>query len=250
MTAQASAARTLQATPGVAPRRRWSPGHALIIATGILAALFTMLSLRAADERTSVVVAQRNISAGERIDTSAFRVQSLRVDSALRTQLFTKSEMTALATHVALTTIRDGDPILKSALVPSATSDGRRAMSIPVAPERAVGGKLRAGDRVDVYSTGNRSAAIANNVEVLDATRLSSGPLRASDTQTIVLAVTAEQASRIATVVGSPDIVIVQATGASTASSDGTTTPSDSGSPGIRPTEAPSSAPLKGATGG
>lgn len=227
-------------------RRRWSTGHVVMIVAGLLGAVLTLLALRAADNRVAVSVASADLPAGARIASTSFTTKQLRIDSALRATLVTPADIATLDGSIVLTPVKAGEPVLKAALVKSAASDGRRSLSLPIAPERAVAGKLRNGDRVDVYTSGNKGGLITTNVEVLDVIRAESGPLSAKDSMTVVLAVDAEQASKLAPVVGSSDIVLVQATGAGPASNarpaGPTLTPLPAGTP-VAPAPTPGATP-------
>ena len=198
-------------------RKRWSLGHIVMIIAGLLGATVTLLALRATDTRTEISVAQGTLAAGSRISASSFTTKRVEFDDALRASVLTPSEVASFDGATVLIPISAGDPVPKSALVPAAATGGRRSLSLPIAPERAVGGKLRTGDRVDVYTTGTKGTLITTNVEVLDVIRADGGPLSASDTLTVVLAVDSAQATRIAPIVGSTDVVLVQATGAKAA---------------------------------
>ncbi len=200
-------------------RKRWSTGHIVMIIAGLLGATVTLLALRATDTRTEISVAQGNLAAGSRISASSFTTKRVEFDDALRASVLTPSDVASFDGATILIPVSAGDPVPKSALVPAAATGGRRSLSLPIAPERAVGGKLRTGDRVDVYTTGTKGTLITTNVEVLDVIRADGGPLSASDTLTVVLAVDNAQATRIAPIVGSTDVVLVQATGAQSADS-------------------------------
>ncbi|MFZ4515230.1 MAG: RcpC/CpaB family pilus assembly protein [Acidimicrobiia bacterium] len=187
-----------------------------MLIAGLLGAVLTLVALRAADTRVAVPVAATDLTAGTRIAATSFTVRNVRIDAALRDKLVRPQDLSALTDAVLLTPISAGAPIPRTALVTGIAGDNRRAVSLPIAPERAVGGRLRAGDRVDVYTSGQRGALISNNVEVLEVIKTDKGPLTARDTITIVLAVDSEQANKIAPIVGSQDVVLVQTTGAPT----------------------------------
>lgn len=216
-----------------------------MLVAGLLGVVLTLVALRAADARVGVPVAATDLAAGTRVTPSSFTIRSVRLDSTLHETLVRPNDLQALNGAVLLTPLAAGSPIPRTALVASISGDTRRAVSLPIAPERAVGGRLRSGDRVDVYTTGQRGTLITTNVEVLDVLKPSSGPLAARDTLTIVLAVDAEQANRIAPIVGSQDVVLVQTTGASTVR---VTAPAAS-TPAPTPA-APVTTPTTGVTGG
>ena len=223
--------------PQTRKARRWSTGHIVMIVAGLLGAVLTLLALRATDARVEVSVASTNLSAGTRVSAASFTTKKVRLDPTLRASFLNPADVSDAAGSLVLTPIDAGAPIPKSALAKPATRDGRRSLSLPIAPERAVGGKLHNGDRVDVYTTGIKGGLVTTNVEVLDVLRASSGPLSAKDSLTVVLAVASEQAAKLAPIVGATDVSLVQATGAT---------------PKTPPTSAPavSAAPIEGTPGG
>ena len=62
--------------------------------------------------------------------------------------------------RIAGTTIAAGELVTSRTLRRRAASHGLRAMSIPIDPARAVGGRLGAGDRVDVLFAGQQAVSI------------------------------------------------------------------------------------------
>lgn len=226
-------------------KRRWSTGHVVMIIAGLLGAALTLLALRAADARVPISVASTDMSAGSSVSAMSFTTKQVRLDTTLRTALVTPGDVAAYSGAILLVPVKAGEPIPKAALAKRATLDGRRSVSMPIAPERAVGGKLRNGDRVDVYTTGSKGALIATDVEVLDVIRSDNGPLSAKNSLTVVLAVTNTQAAKIAPIVGSSDVVLVQSTGAADRTSTPTSpttaalTPITSSAPAAAPQETP-----------
>ena len=62
--------------------------------------------------------------------------------------------------RIATVTIESGEPIIRRELRTRAAKAGLRAMSIPIDPSRAVGGRLAAGDRIDVLFAGDHEVSI------------------------------------------------------------------------------------------
>ena len=217
--------------PTAKKKRRISTGHIVMIVAGLLGAALTLLALQAADAKATVVVASDNLSAGTRLDANAVTTKRVRIDDALRATVLTPDNAATYSGAILLIPVKSGEPIPKSALAKSATLDGRRALSMPIAPERAVGGRIHNGDRVDVYTTGSKGGLVTTNVEVLDVIHTDNGPLAAKNSLTVVLAVTNAQATKIAPIVGSDDVVLVQATGATPNGSESAPTPAPTAVP-------------------
>ncbi|HZJ47697.1 MAG TPA: RcpC/CpaB family pilus assembly protein, partial [Acidimicrobiia bacterium] len=122
-------------------------------------------------------------------------------------------EVTGLIGMVVTRSIPSGTLLFERDLfMPSATV---RAMSIPVDPEHAVGGTLRAGDRVDVLQSADGAARyVLVGAEVLTVSDGSSGALGGSGRYAITVALDAESALEIAAALSEGTLDLVRSTGA------------------------------------
>ena len=95
-------------------------------------------------------------------------------------------------------------------------------MSIPIDPARAVGGRLAAGDRVDVLFAGERAVSIiVADAEVLAVDARGRGGIGESASPfTVTLAVNARQSQLVAAAVADGNVSLARTTGAT--SSKGT----------------------------
>jgi Flp pilus assembly protein CpaB len=95
-------------------------------------------------------------------------------------------------------------------------------MSIPIDPSRAVGGRLSAGDRVDVLFTSRDSASIiVTDAKVLAVDERRNGGIGQSTSSfTLTIAVDAKESLLVAAAIADGNISIARTTGA--ASSQGT----------------------------
>ncbi len=93
------------------------------------------------------------------------------------------------------------------------------AMTIPVTPEHAVGGALRAGERVDVYGTfgagnaGSHTTVLVRSVQIIDVVQAGGLALDNEAPAGITVAVTSQEAARLAFAVHNAEIDIVRVTG-------------------------------------
>ena len=90
-------------------------------------------------------------------------------------------------------------------------------MSIPIDPARAVGGRLAAGDRVDVLFAGERAVSIIvadAPVLAVDARGGASGLGESTSPFTVTIAVTARQSQLVAAAVADGNISLARTTGA------------------------------------
>ena len=114
---------------------------------------------------------------------------------------------------------RAGELVPRDWVSPGPVVASGRSLTIPVSPEHAVGGHLRIGDRIDVFATFNagdvraRTTAAARAVEVVGS--VEAGGLITGEEATvgITVAVTPEEAARLAFAIrtGEIDIARVEA---------------------------------------
>jgi Flp pilus assembly protein CpaB len=194
-------------------RGRLSSGHWVMIIAGVLAALVNVAALRAGGETIRVAVAAEQIDAGQIIEAGMLRFVDLAADDQLLAGLVTADAIATVTGAVTASPIAAGDPVLRSALVRG--TEGRRTMSVPIDPAHAAGGRLVAGDRVDVISVADGLARfIAEDVEVVGVADRGSGALGTVGAYHVTLAVDADTALRVALAMRTTTIELVRATGA------------------------------------
>jgi Flp pilus assembly protein CpaB len=209
-----------------APRRRFiarfSSGHLVMVAAGLLGMVLALAALRQDPGGVDVAVAAREIRSGEVVherDFGAERVQAAErvLDSFVRVR-----DLHRLNGRIAVATITAGDPVFRRELRPRAARSGLRAMSIPIDPSRAVGGRLAAGDRVDVLFTGDHEVSIiVRDASVLAVDAKGRGGIGETTSPfTVTIAVDARQSQLLAAAIADGDISIARTTGAR--SSEGT----------------------------
>jgi pilus assembly protein CpaB len=181
-----------------------------------------VLSFGALHERPAgvrVAVAAHEIRAGEAVTASDFRSESVTMGSALLATVVHASDLAHVGGRIAGFTIAPGELVARRTLRPRAARNGLRAMSIPIDPARAVGGRLEAGDRVDVLFAGQRAVSII----VADATVLavdvrgSGGIGQSASPFTVTIGVTARQSQLVAAAVADGNISLARTTGADSA---------------------------------
>lgn len=150
-------------------------------------------------EQVEVCVATRDIAAGERVDLSAVEMKLWVAD------LLPEEAVRANADAVGKTVTSS---ILKGEVISSKRFEsardalevpaGKEAVSVPAKAVQAVGGAVRPGMSVDVYSSGNTTTtAIARSVLVLATSVGEGGSLVSSDSGWITLAVEPERVQEI-----------------------------------------------------
>ena len=139
----------------------------------------------------TVVVANRPIAVGERIDGSALSTASVESGSPLATHGFTNPD--AVIGAVALAPLGEGELIQRSAVLSGAPPEPAREFSFPVDRDRALNGDLRAGERVDLLATYGSGAdatttVLARDARVIRITDAKSGGLGSSGKVILTLA--------------------------------------------------------------
>lgn len=213
------------------PRRprasRVSMGHAVIALAALVAVVANYAALRARDDSVRVAVLAADVAAGAPVGAEALAFADLRADQAVLATLVTPDVLADLDGRVAARALAAGDVLRRSDLVAATAPGGLRAMSVPIAPERAVGGRLRAGDRVDVIEVRDGEAVyLMTDAEVLDVPeRVGATGLGGLQTFSVTLAVDAESALRLALALATGDLALVRSTGAEPAQMERIGTP-------------------------
>lgn len=150
-------------------------------------------------EQVEVCVATRDVTAGEKIDMSAMEkrlwIADLLPDGAVREPSDVSGKMATSS-------------ILKSEVVSSKRFEsshsvldipaGKEALSVPAKAVQAVGGAVRPGMAVDIYSSGDTTTKpLAHDVIVLDTSVGNSGSLVSGDAGWITLAIESEHVQEI-----------------------------------------------------
>lgn len=195
--------------------RRLSATHILIAVVVILAFVLNLLVLQDRSATTLVVVADRPLAAGSTLDADAVRL--VPVDSSFEgmTGLVTADQLAFFNGWVVERSVSEGGLVDVSALVEPGSASGLRSMSLPVPIEHAAGGSLASGDRVDVISVEDGVAGfVAVDLEVIEVSEVASGSIGSISSFHVVVAVTPEQALRLAEALDADSLEMVRSTGA------------------------------------
>ena len=150
-------------------------------------------------EQVEVCVATRDIVAGEKVDLSAVETRLWVADLLPEQALRSTSDVLG---RVATSSIFKGEVLTEGRF--DATYDaldvprGKQAVSVPAKAVQAVGGAIRPGMSVDIYSSGDSTTtALASGVNVLDASISSTGSLTGGDGGWITLAIEPEKVQEL-----------------------------------------------------
>lgn len=212
--AMTGSAHPLEAQPRRVRRRRWRGAHLVMVLAGLLGLVLTLTALRQEPTGRRVAVANGPLEAGVRLGRSDVRFERVSGADDVLSALVDADD--AWRGKVVTARIETGEPLTQSRLRAAATTDGRRAMSIPVERARAVNGRLAPGDRVDVVqAAGGGALVVAADLEVLDVEDDRDGAFGGARGQvTITLAVDVAGSQRLAAVLADGDFVLTRVTGA------------------------------------
>ena len=198
---------------------RLSIGHLVMIVSGLLGVVLTVALLRGAETRVPVAVAVHDLAPGERLEPSDVRFEGVAMSDTLLATTLRRADVAKRRGDVVVGPVRAGELLTTGRLRPAAAPDGRRAMSIPIDPARAVAGDLVAGDRVDVVLAGRHEIAIVvAGAEVLAVDRAGDGAFgTATDQLTVTLAVDARESQLLTAGLADGDLAITRVTGARSA---------------------------------
>ncbi len=202
-------------------RSRLSLGHIVMLLAALLAGLLNYSLLRSRDTRVRVAVVADGLEAGAPLSSDGIRFVSLDADQAVLATLLQPAAVSGVEGWVATTTLASGELVRTSDLREPSAPGERRAMSIPVEPTHAVGGAIRAGDRVDVIAVrGGAASYVLTDAPVLATSGQSDrGALGGLAEFSVTLAVDDRSALRLAAAVHGDALEVVRSTGADPATS-------------------------------
>lgn len=163
----------------------------------------------------TVWVAERALSTGDVIERSDLSLDRIEL-SGDRLEHYAVAS-TDLVGSVVTQPVAQGELVALSGVARTAGSDHSRRLTIPIEVAHAVGGSLRAGDRVDVFSTvdggrlGTETFLVASDVEITDLVTVG-GLVGEESAIGVTVSVSAEDARRLVEALRSGAIDIVQIT--------------------------------------
>ena len=205
--------------PLAMPPRRWwtrlSSAHILIFSAGALAFIANLAVLRPAELPPNVAVASSDLLPGAVFDPARHvEYMPMTTDPELLARFVTEETVATLDGYVLSVRIDEGAALPFSALVGSATDDGRRIMSLPIERERAAGGTLSAGDLIDVIAVDSGVARyVVTGVEVMAVPDTKAGSFTGSSSYHVVLAVDSTSALELSVAMDTSTIQVIRSTG-------------------------------------
>lgn len=209
-------------TSPVRPRRsllsRFSTAHGLMALSALLTFVLVVTATKGSDAHLRVAAASTDLPAGARVTREALREVEVPADGALG-RATVRWDQIGVGDLVTAHPIAAGELLRPSDLVAAGVGVTQlRAMSVPVKRERAVGGTLRVGDRVDVVDVVDGTAQwIVTGAQVIAVPAPPSSRGLARDVGAlyhVVVEVDADQALALAEALTHDTVSVVRSTGA------------------------------------
>jgi len=182
---------------------RFTSGHLLMIISGLLAFLLTVVALSSRGEKIEVFVANNDIVAGEVLTLDKFK--SVDIPSSSFDDNYVSESVLRSGKSFASRSIFEGEALTKGDLTPQSSNSGVRLMSIPIDRSLAVNGEIAKGDRIDIVAAPEGECAYRAliNLEVTSAPRSgSSGGVLSSGSGRFVITVAIEEPGQDLTLAG------------------------------------------------
>ena len=196
-------------------RYRPSLSHIAIAFAVVLAFVLNYLALQGREATTLVAIADSPIAAGSPLTPDIVRLVPLPADFQGLEYLVREPDLARLEGWIVGRSVREGELIERSLVIPPGAGDGLRTMSIPVAAEHAAGATLVIGDRVDVISmVGEEPVFVASGLEVVSIADTTQTGLSASGPYHVVVGVSPTQALALARAIAAGSMEILRSTGA------------------------------------
>lgn len=201
---------------GAGPRAwlgRFSLGHGVMLAAALVAGVANYAVLRGEDTGVPVVVAAGDLRVGQTVGADDLRLTVVPEGTGLA-GLLDPGRRDALIGGVVTAATPAGAPLRTGDIrSPAAPMGGKRRMSVPVPVERAAGGAVRAGDRVDVLRVVEGVAGyVVSSAPVLDVLDRTDA-LAGGGGFAVTLAVDAAEARCLAEALADGEVSVVVATG-------------------------------------
>lgn len=172
--------------------------------------------LAGAEHTVEVWVAARDLAQDTRLSAADLEVADVRLTPDLLDRYATAAD--SLEGDWVMRPVGAGELISTRWTAPAATPGGS-SMSIPVAPEHAVGGALHAGDRIDVYATYDpgdsraRTSAVVRDAAVLSVVTAGGLVVDEESLVGVTIRVDSAEAARIAFAIRTAEIDVVRLDG-------------------------------------
>ncbi len=170
--------------------------------------------LKDAQSTVDVWTAARDLPQDQELESGDLVAKAVHLPPELMDHYLMAS--TDLEGAVLTRPVMQGELVSSGSVADEALAGAGRSMTIPVAPEHAVGGALRPGDRIDVFGTFDagdaraRTLLLVRAVSVLDIVKSGGLVVEEEAAVGVTVSVTPEEAARLAFAIRSADLDIVR----------------------------------------
>lgn len=213
------AGQVAQDTPRERPKRKKGarmPAPLIVVAIGFIVTALLVASLTGSDDGVPVAVAARTIAVGESLNPGDFRYVNAELPDELLGRSLRRADVASISGNVAKHTIEAGALVGRDDVAVAAGPQRQRAVSIPIDAERAVGGRLKPGDVVDVAdATSGVAVYVVTDAEVISVGVDTGGKAMTSSSRyAVTLGVDDTEALRLGPAFLSDKVYLVRSTGA------------------------------------
>jgi Flp pilus assembly protein CpaB len=185
---------------------------------GLLTAVAVYVVLQDSDPGQRVVAATTELQAGTVVPPDALTAVTVDVGEDQAARLVPAAELETVVGQVVANHLMPGDIVGRSDLRQPAAPEDRRAIALAVPRERAVGGVLRTGDRVDVIAVEDGVARyVATGLPVITS---GGGEGLDENSWSLTVSVNERDALALARAMTDADVMVTRATGATPANPD------------------------------
>jgi Flp pilus assembly protein CpaB len=198
MTRAGNGAQAPPGMPGAAARRSVGPRPGLpgarAIVGGLLIAVAGVCTFVAWQQATGTAgrtyaVAARPIHPGESLTADDVRFEPIELPAGLSAAAFMDGP--AIEGRVALGPVAEGELVQRGQVSDAAAARPVAELSFSIARDRAVDGRLRSGDLVDVFVTDDeRTSAVAEGMQIVDLGERDDSSFSTTGELTITVAIT------------------------------------------------------------
>jgi|GEM_PF-877704 len=214
-----------------------SGGWIVMVLSGLIAVVIFLYATQQGAQKFSVAVVGGEIAEGQPLSVASLTSTQVNMPENQLNKLVTFADRNKFEGWIVSAPLQPGDLLSQSSLRPPSASDGKRAMSVPVASSRAVAGDLHAGDRVDVVDTSNNfpGGLAAKDLQVISVNSGGGrGGLGSVSEFSITVSLTAEESVNMSKAILGGKFDVVRSTGATPIATLTNTAPS-SGAGGTSP---------------
>ncbi|MFN8015655.1 MAG: hypothetical protein U0R17_03460 [Acidimicrobiia bacterium] len=190
----------------------------LIAIIALLTFVTTLSYLQSLDKKIYAATIRRNVNQGQKITSNDIEFKNVSSDEIINQNIVTKKQFSENS-YVAKIDLTKSNLLTTSTISKVAKNNKLQSLSIGVDLDRANGGNISRGDKVDIYKTGEEAKLITSYVSVRDVISPNKRLGVSTSTKiTIVIAVTRSQAQALSQVIGTQDLMIVISNGVSSQS--------------------------------